>query len=90
VCNWKASCREDRSRFLQQGLRHYIESRSGANGCTHKDPFKGVWDQIFSCLVASPELSSGDIFWELQRSSPGRYQPLQIRTLQQECGIDPS
>jgi hypothetical protein len=35
-----------------------------------------------SWLVANPERSSGDIFRELQRLSPGRYQPLQIRTLQ--------
>ena len=49
---------------------------------THKDPFEGEWEQIFSWLMANPELSSGDIFRELQRRSPGRYQPLQIRTLQ--------
>lgn len=49
---------------------------------THKDPFEGEWDQIFSWLVANPERSSGDIFRELQRCSPGRYQHLQIRTLQ--------
>jgi hypothetical protein len=49
---------------------------------THKDPFEGEWEQIFSWLVAKPERSSGDIFRELQRRSPGRYQPLQIRTLQ--------
>jgi hypothetical protein len=30
--------------------------------------------------MANPEGSSGDIFRELQRLSPGRYQPLQIRT----------
>ena len=35
-----------------------------------------------SCLVANPERSSGDMFRELQRLSPGRYHPLQIRTLQ--------
>jgi len=49
---------------------------------THKDPFEGEWEQIFSWLVANPERSSGDIFRELQRRFPGRYQPLQIRTLQ--------
>ncbi len=49
---------------------------------THKDPFEGEWEQIFSLLQANPERSSGDIFRELQRRSPGRYQPLQIRTLQ--------
>ncbi len=35
-----------------------------------------------SWLQANPERSSGDIFQKLQRRSPGRYQPLQIRTLQ--------
>ena len=49
---------------------------------THKDPFEGEWEQILSWLVANPERSSGDIFRELQHRSPGRYQPLQIRTLQ--------
>ena len=49
---------------------------------TQKDPFEGEWEQIHSWLVANPERSSGDIFRELQRRSPGRYQPLQIRTLQ--------
>jgi hypothetical protein len=49
---------------------------------THKDPFEGEWEQIISWLVAHPERSSGDIFRELQRRSPGRYQPLQICTLQ--------
>jgi hypothetical protein len=49
---------------------------------THKDPFEGEWEQIFSWLQANPERSSGDIFRELQRRFPGRYQPLQIRTLQ--------
>src|ERR1700694_1836496 len=47
---------------------------------THKDPLGGDWEQIVSWLVANPEWSSGDIFRELQRRSPGRYQSLQIRT----------
>jgi hypothetical protein len=49
---------------------------------THKDPFEGEWEQIISWLVAHPERSSGDMFRELQRRYSGRYQPLQIRTLQ--------
>jgi hypothetical protein len=49
---------------------------------THKGPFKGEWERITSWLQTNPERSSGDIFRELQRLSPGRYQPLQIRTLQ--------
>jgi hypothetical protein len=48
---------------------------------THKDPFEGEWEQIISWVIANPERSSGDIFRELQRRSPGRYQPLQIRSL---------
>src|SRR5947209_4258497 len=35
-----------------------------------------------SWLLANTEKSSSDIFRELQRRSPGRYHPLQIRTLQ--------
>src|SRR5207302_3421039 len=53
---------------------------------THKDPFEGEWEQIMSWVIANPERSSGDIFRELQRRSPGRYQPLQIRTLQRGMG----
>ena len=49
---------------------------------THKDPFAGECEQILSWPVVNPERSSGDIFRERQRRSPGRYQPLQIRTLQ--------
>jgi hypothetical protein len=49
---------------------------------TQKDPFEGEWEQIVSWLIVNPERSSGDIFRELQHLSPGRYQPLQIRTLQ--------
>jgi len=47
---------------------------------THKDPFEGEWEQIYSWLVANPDRGGGDIFRELQRRSPGRYRPLQIRT----------
>ena len=38
--------------------------------------------KVLAWLVVNPERSSGDTFRELQRRSPGRYQPLQIRTLQ--------
>jgi len=67
----EALCREQERRKRVLGWRR-----------THKDPFAGEWEQIFFWLVANPERSSGDIFRELQRCSPGRYQPLQIRTLQ--------
>jgi hypothetical protein len=65
-------------------LLHEQERRKRVLGWrrTQKDPFDGQWEQIMSWLVANPERSSGDIFRELQRLSPGRYQPLQIRTLQ--------
>jgi hypothetical protein len=64
-------CREQERRKRVLGWRR-----------THKDPFAREWEHILSWLVANPERSSGDIFRELQRRSPGRYQPLQIRTLQ--------
>ncbi len=67
----EALCREQERRKRVLGWRR-----------THKDPFAGEWEHILSWLVANPERSSGDIFRELQRRSPGRYQPLQIRTLQ--------
>jgi hypothetical protein len=67
----EALCREQERRKRVLGWRR-----------THKDPFAGEWEQIFSWLQANPDRSSGDIFRELQRRSPGRYQPLQIRTLQ--------
>jgi hypothetical protein len=47
---------------------------------TQKDPYAGEWEQVTAWLLVNPERSSGDIFRELQRLSPGRYQPLQIRT----------
>ena len=65
-------------------LYHEQERRKRVLGWRHtqKDPFGGEWEQIMSWLVANPERSSGDIFRDLQQRSPGRYQPLQIRTLQ--------
>ena len=65
-------------------LFHEQEQRKRILGWrrTRKDPFEGEWEQITSWLLANPERSSGDIFRELQRRSPGRYYPLQIRTLQ--------
>lgn len=65
-------------------LYHEQEKRKRVLGWrrTHKDPFAGEWERVISWLQANPERSSGDIFRELQRLSPGRYQPLQIRTLQ--------
>jgi hypothetical protein len=67
-----------------EALCHEQERRKRVLGWrrTHKDPFEGEWEHILSWLVANPERSSGDIFRELQHRSPGRYQPLQIRTLQ--------
>ena len=86
-CSARALPAEGHAPDLEAGLEtfyHEQERRKRVLGWrhTHKDPFEGEWEQIFSWLVANPERSSGDIFRELQRRSPGRYQPLQIRTLQ--------
>jgi hypothetical protein len=67
----EAMCREQERRKRVLGWRR-----------THKGPFAGEWEHILSWVVVNPERSSGDIFRELQRRSPGRYRPLQIRTLQ--------
>jgi hypothetical protein len=49
---------------------------------TTKDPFEGVWEVILSCVLAHPEWSGNDLFQEVQRLFPGRYQPSQLSTLQ--------
>jgi hypothetical protein len=69
------------------------KSRSGENAswtgsARTKIPLRGV-GAVTSWVVANPERSSGDIFRELQRLSPGRYQPLQNRTLFASHAQDP-
>ncbi len=49
---------------------------------TCNDPFKEVWELIASWVLAHPKRSSGEIFRELQRLFPDRYQPSHLRTLQ--------
>ena len=44
-------------------------------------PFDCVTVEIISWLQTNPDRSSGDIFREMQRRSPGCYLPLHIRTL---------
>src|SRR5947209_8120488 len=77
-----------------QDSRPCIESKSGENRCSAggaptRTPLWGEWEQILTWLVANPERSSGDIFRELQRLSPGRYQPLLIRTHEPRDAQDP-
>jgi hypothetical protein len=60
-----------------QESRHVLDWRR-----TRKDPFAGQWEQILSWMQADPTLSSGDLFRQLQSLSPGRYQPMQIRTFE--------
>jgi hypothetical protein len=71
AANFQILSREQERRKRVLGLRR-----------TKTDPFAGEWEQIISWVLANPERSSGDIFRELQRLYPGRYHPLQIRTLQ--------
>jgi Integrase core domain len=53
---------------------------------TRNDPFEGEWEQITSWLLANPELTGVDIFHKLEQLSPGRYRPMQVRTLQRGLG----
>jgi hypothetical protein len=49
---------------------------------TRHDPFKEVWELIVSWVLAYPERTPAEVFRELQRLFPQRYQPSQLRTLQ--------
>ncbi len=49
---------------------------------TRKDPFEGDWEQITAWLLAQPELTGVEMFRRLDQRSPGRYRPIQVRTLQ--------
>jgi hypothetical protein len=49
---------------------------------TCHDPFKGEWELIASLVLAHSERGSVELFRELQRRFPGRYQPSHLRTLQ--------
>src|SRR2546421_8906280 len=53
---------------------------------THKDPFEGEWEQIFSWLQANPERSGGDIFRELQRRSQDAINPCKSAHSNEACG----
>lgn len=74
----------DREGFLQQHGRQ--ESRGNPALLTWRrtknDPFAGQWEQILAWMQDDLTRSSGDLFRQLQSLYPGRYQPLQIRTLQ--------
>jgi Integrase core domain len=68
---------------LQRDCQESLENTSVLNWRrTCKDPFVGQWEQILSWLQGDPTRTSGDIFRSLQALFPGRYQPLQVRTLQ--------
>ena len=49
---------------------------------TRKDPFEDEWEQITSWLLANPALTGLEIFHRLEKVSPGKYRPTQVRTLQ--------
>ncbi len=49
---------------------------------TRKDPFDNDWEWIQDQLETNSGLEAKTIFQELQRTSPGRYQDGQLRTLQ--------
>jgi len=49
---------------------------------TRNDPFKDVWELIAAFVLTHPECTPSEIFRELQRLFPQRYQPSQLRTLQ--------
>jgi len=59
------------------------ENESWAGDAPTKIPLKESGSRLPPGCLPTPNARSGDIFRELQRRSPGRYQPLQIRTHEQ-------
>ena len=49
---------------------------------TRKDPFADVWEEIQSSLIANPNLVVKELFEDLRRRYPGRFEPGQLRTPQ--------
>jgi hypothetical protein len=66
--------RERKKKYQKTGRPHDWRTR--------KDPFEGEWEQITAWLTANPALTGVDIFHRLEQLSPGRYRPIQRRTLQ--------
>ena len=65
------------AQYLSQDIMEVLDQPR-----TTKDPFEGVWEIILSCALARPEWSGSEVFQEVQRLFPGRYQPSQLSTLQ--------
>jgi hypothetical protein len=72
-----------RPSLLKQARRKtYQKSGRLRDWRTRPDPFAGHWEQVTAWLLATPERTAVDIFVELERLYPGRWQPSQKRTLQ--------
>jgi hypothetical protein len=72
-----------RPSLLKQARRKtYQKSGRPRDWRTRPDPFAGHWEQVTAWLLATPERTAVDIFVELERLYPGRWQPSQKRTLQ--------
>jgi hypothetical protein len=76
------------SPISQPGHTACTASRSGENECwagvPTKTPLKESGSRSRPGWWLIPSASLSDIFLELQRLSPGQYQPLHIRVLQRE------
>jgi len=76
---------EQDHRFIKRRVKPglgFFSNMCWAGGAPTKTPLRESGSKSYPGWLHNPERSSGDIFRELQRRSPGRYQPLQIRTLQ--------
>lgn len=68
--------------LLKKLRKKYAKSHRPRDWRTRADPIEGLWDEITSWLMANPERTGVDIFQELQQRYPGRFLPVQVRTLQ--------
>lgn len=54
---------------------------------TRADPFEDVWGQVERILERAPSVEAKAVFDYLNRQSPGRFEPGQLRTLQRRIKV---
>lgn len=54
---------------------------------TREDPFEAAWPRVAAALADAPELEAKALFEHLLATSPGEYEPGQIRTFQRRVQV---
>ena len=69
------------SLLKQERKRRYQKSGRPHDWRTRQDPFEGVWEEVRAWLQERPDLTTAEIFRELERRDRGRWRATQARTL---------